>query len=308
MKGLTTLFIYLIGVLFFSSPGACETFTDLVEKINGGSINWTTGTIQATGVKIPDNQDFNIPVNRQKALKEATHMAFEKLHDVVNIIQIDNQQKVDRLYTKDNAITEKIGQMIKNAKIAEQKYLTDGKVEVTVQMELRGGFSQLILPDEIKQIDTIKPVKPPQKTVQPPHPTSRPVSPEEKEHLFTGLIIDATGICARPSMVPIVLDENGRKVYGPAFMSRESAVQYGTSAYEKEIDIAKQNPRIGTNPLIVKGLRTEGSENTGFIISNTDALVLRSNPDYLTFLKKCRVVIVIDDLKKHKNEQHNEKS
>jgi FMN phosphatase YigB (HAD superfamily) len=131
---------------------------------------------------------------------------------------------------------------------------------------------------------------------------------EKTKDFFTGLIIDATGINVTPSMVPVVLDENGRKVFGPAFMSRESAVQYGTSEYEKEIERAKQNPRVGNNPLIIKGLRTDGSENTNIIISNSDALVLRSKPEHLAFLKKCQVIIVIDELKKQPNKNKDKMS
>lgn len=299
MKNRLTFFICLIGLLFVYSPGVCKKLPDLIEKINGGSINWTKGTIQATGVKIPDNEDFNIPINRQKALIEATRMALDKLLDVVKSIKISNELKVDGLNTKNNVIMEKIEHMIQNAKIVEQKYLTDGKVEVTVQMDFRGGFAQLVLPDEIKQIDTIKAIKSSQKDNQTSNPKSGSVYPEGKKNLFTGLIIDAIGISASPSMVPVVLDENGRKVYGPAFMSRESAVQYGASVYEKKIHKAKQNPRIGANPLVVKGLRTEGSEHTNIIISNADALMLRNKPEHLTFLKNCRVIIVIDEPKKH---------
>jgi len=307
VKNRFTFFMCLVGLITIYSSGECEKLPDLIEKINGGSINWTKGIIQATGINIPDNRDFNIPVNRQEALAAATRTAFDELLDVVKTIRINSEIKVDSLDTKNKVIIEKIGHMVKDAKIIEQKYLTDGKVEVTVQMDLRGGFSQLVLPEDIKQIGDIKVIESSQENGPSSASKSGPIYTEEKKDLFTGLIIDATGINATPSMVPVVLDENGRKVFGPAFMSRESAVQYGTSEYEKEIQTAKQNPRVGTNPLIVKGLRTEGSEYINIIISNSDALILRSKPEHLTFLKKCRVIIVIDELKKqtYKNNDLN---
>ncbi|MCJ7773732.1 MAG: hypothetical protein MUP22_11445 [Desulfobacterales bacterium] len=297
MKNRFAFLICLAGLLAVHSSGNCEKLPDLAEKVNGGSINWKKGIILATGIKIPENGDLNIPINRQKALAAATTEAFDKLLDVVKTIKINNELKIESLDTKNKAIIEKIGHMVKNAKIVEQKYLTDGKVEVTVQMELRGGFAQLVLPEEIKQISDIKVINSSKKNDPSIDPKSGLINPEGKKDFFTGLIIDATGINARPSMVPVVLDENGRRVYGPAFMSRESAVQYGTSEYEKEISTAKENPRVGTNPLIVKGLRVEEPGRTNIIISNTDALVLRSKSEHLTFLKKCRVIIVIDELK-----------
>jgi hypothetical protein len=288
----------LVGFLALYSYGICKNRMDLVEQVYGGNINWTKGNIQATGNKIPAEKDFNIPVNRQKALASAATAAFDNLLGVVKTIKINSKLQVKGLDTKNKAIIEKIEHMVKNAKIVEQKYLTDGKVEVTVQMDIRGGFAQLVLPKEIKQIDDIKVIKSSQENNKSSAPKSGSIHSAEKKDFFTGLIIDATGINAKPSMVPVILDENSRRVYGPAFISRESAVQYGTSDYVKEISAAKQNPRAGTNPLIVKGLRVEEPGYTNIIISNTDALMLRSKPEHLTFLKKCKVIIVIDELKK----------
>ena len=299
MNARTIYFLCLAGLIAIYSSVECRTLSDLVENVDSGSINWTKGIVQATGVNIPENQDFNIRVNRQKALISATNSAFGDLLNIVKTIKINNEIKVGDLDTKSKIITEKLDHMVKDAKIVKKKYLTDGKVEVTVQMDIRGGFSQLVLPEEIKQIDDIKAIKSPDKKNRRMPKKSGPIYSENKKNFFTGLIINATGIHAEPSLVPVVLDENGRKVYGPAFISRESAVQYGTSEYEKDTQKAKQNPRVGDNPLTVKGLRAEGPGNTDIIISNSDALILRSKPEHLTFLKKCRVIIVIDTLKKH---------
>ena len=205
MKNRFAFLICLAGLLAVHSSGNCEKLPDLAEKVNGGSINWTKGIIQATGIKIPENGDLNIPVNRQKALAAATAEAFDKLLDVVKTIKINNELKIESLDTKNKAIIEKIEHMVKNAKIVEQKYLTDGKVEVTVQMELRGGFTQLVLPEEIKQISDIKVIKSSKKNDPSIKPKSGLTNPEEKKDFFTGLIIDATGINAKPSIFGILI-------------------------------------------------------------------------------------------------------
>ncbi|NQT10001.1 MAG: hypothetical protein HQ573_02380, partial [Desulfobacteraceae bacterium] len=46
--------------------------------------------------------------------------------------------------------------------------------------------------------------------------------------------------------------------------------------------------------LTVKGLRTEGHGRSDIVISNADASRLRSASEHLTFLKKCRVMVVVD--------------
>ena len=92
----------------------------------------------------------------------------------------------------------------------------------------------------------------------------------------------------------ILLDENGKQVYGPAFVSREFAVQQGLCRYITNTESALKSPIVGSNPLLVKGLRAEGTDRSTVVISNTDASRLLSMSENLAFLKQCRVIIVTD--------------
>ena len=112
--------------------------------------------------------------------------------------------------------------------------------------------------------------------------------------VLTGLVVDARGLGVRPAMAPKILDETGQEVYGSAFVSREFAVQQGMSGYAKGLTSAKQNQRVTANPLVVKGLRVEGPGQCNIVISNADAVRLRNSSADLSFLEKCRVMIVVD--------------
>ena len=48
-------------------------------------------------------------------------------------------------------------EMIEKAEVVHQDFSTDGSVTVTIQMSMNGGFSQLMLPTRIKQIEPVKP-------------------------------------------------------------------------------------------------------------------------------------------------------
>jgi hypothetical protein len=95
-------------------------------------------------------------------------------------------------------------------------------------------------------------------------------------------------------MAPKILDKNAREVYGSAFVSREYAVQQGMCGYSKDLEKAQSDLRVGDNPLTVKGLRTGGAQNSDVIISNVDASRLRSASENLSFMKKCRVILVVE--------------
>ena len=91
-----------------------------------------------------------------------------------------------------------------------------------------------------------------------------------------------------------ILNENEKEVYGPAYVSREHAVQQGMCVYLKDIERAIDIKRVGKNPLVVKGIKTKGPENSDIIISNADAAILKSNPYNLSFLRKCFVAVIVD--------------
>jgi len=114
--------------------------------------------------------------------------------------------------------------------------------------------------------------------------------------IFTGMVVDARNIQAVPVLAPKILDEKLEEVFGPAFVSREFAVQHGMVRYTTDLWKAKFHPRVSHNPLIVKALKTILPGRCDFIISNADAAKLRSASEHLLFMRECRVVIVLDGM------------
>ena len=268
----------LVALLLVASPGFSGSEGDLIENIGNGSINWTTGVIQAVGIGAPPEKDYGKPQARPLALRAAKLDALRNILEVVNGVRIDSETVVRDAAVESDVIMAKVQGMVRGARQVKQEYLSDGTVEVTMQVDTRGGFSQLMLPQDIKQVEPITPITPSQQSTG----------------VLTGLVVDARGLSARPAMAPKIVDEQGKEVYGSAFVSREYAVQQGMSGYGKDVESAKQNQRVADNPLVVRGLRTDGPGRSDIIISTSDAAKLRNASEHLSFLKKCRVMIVVD--------------
>ncbi len=264
---------------------------DMVEQQMNGSVNWTSGAIQAKGIGAPPKKYYGKPNARPLALRAAKLDALRNILEVIQGVQIDSTTTVKNYAVENDIIMSKVRGMVKGAQVVHQEYMSDGTVEITVQINLRGGFSQLVLPKEIKQILPITPVTPdiPEDTSI---TTDQPVQPAGE--VLTGMVVDARGLGAKPAMAPKVVDETGQEVYGSAYVSREYAVQQGMSGYAKDIDAAVKNQRVTNNPVVVKGLRTEGPGKSDIVISNADAAKIRSASENLSFMKKCRVMIVVD--------------
>jgi hypothetical protein len=269
------MFILIISPVAYGNE---YRYQDVVEQKSKGVINWTRGVIQTKGTGVLDDKLPNRVQARSSALKDATRDACRKILDVAKRIRIDGATVVGDYASKNDIVMSKIESMVNSAHVVKKEYFSDGTVKVTMQMNLRGGFAQLVLPGEIKPLESIR-------TMAPAN-----ISPS----VFTGLVVDTRGLGITPVMVPKILDEDAREVYGSAFVSREYAVQQGMSGYSKDLAAAQSNQRVADNPLTVKGLRTDGFGHTDVVISNTDAHRLRSASENLSFMKKCRVIIVVE--------------
>ena len=291
MKKLSALTI-LFSVLFtgFTGYGFRAENKEAIEYKQNGHINWTTGVVQAKGVGTPlKKSSGNAAVSNMKILSDSKNNARHNMLKTIKTVRINSIKKAKNYAIINNSVAKQLEEIIYKARENEKmrKYMSDGTVEVYLQLSLYGGFAQLFLPQEIKQIESIKQVAIRGK------PSLQPCKTSDLKN-YTGLVVDAAGISVNPAMALRLLDEDGKEVYGSAFASREFAVQKGMSGYLKDINAANKNSRVGNHPLSVKGLRTTGPGNSDIIISNADASILRSSSEHLAFLKECKVIIVLD--------------
>jgi hypothetical protein len=279
--------------------GAADPGTDappgpIEEVFESGRIDWSTGTIVTAGSKPLPDKTSNGEATRQKAMAMARVAAQQRLLETVNQVRIDSDTSVGSVTAEDNVIAAELGEMVRKQADTRPEFLSDGTVTVNLSLAMHGAFSQLLLPAELKQIETIRPLDAENKTPAADAPTAtEPLSTAEMD-VFTGLVVDARGLLVKPAMMPTISNEEHQVLFGAATASREYAVQRGMSGFTTDMATAQADQRIGSRPLVVKALRVNGPELSGLVISNSDAAVLRSEPHHLTFLKQCRVIIVLD--------------
>ena len=281
-------------VLLYSGVGFCQEkvsgseWTQIVEQMGDkGKINWTEGYIEALGIGAPPERYIGKPNARPMALRAGKIDAYRNLLEITKGVRVDSTTVVKDFTVESDVINAQVEGLVKGAKVVNQEYMSDGTVEVTVRMPLSGNFSQVIIPKALdRRREMAAPVIPPAAPAAP--------APAGAGVVYTGMVIDARGLQARPAMSPKVLDENGKEVYGSMNVDREYAVQQGMSGYARDLTAAQSNPRVTNNPVSVKGMKTEGPGKSDIIISNADAEKIRGASDNLLFLKKCRVMIVLD--------------
>jgi K+-transporting ATPase c subunit len=111
--------------------------------------------------------------------------------------------------------------------------------------------------------------------------------------VVTGLIIDAQNLSFTPSAAPKIMDEEGREVYGSAYVDKEWLEKQGIVGYAKSLSEAKANSRVSGNPFVVKAIRVAGANNRDLILSYEDARKIRELSQNLNFLDQAKVIIIV---------------
>ena len=279
----------LLLVLPLAAPGVADG--PLVQVSNTGCIDWSAGTIRVRGVAAPAaihvGESPDLPSDM---LDAARRIAQSNLIESASVIPINSVSRIADRMAQSTDFRDGLISLARNASLTRQEYLSDGTVEIELTMNLTGGFSQFVLPEEIRQVDSVVTMTAAETDAD------QPVKTVEGSDggAYTGLIIDATGIGAKPSLVPLVVDESEDVVYGPAFVSREFAVSRGMSGFATTLAAARSDKRVGPRPLVVKAVRTRSTGETDLVVSSADGARLRSSVVHLNFLKACRVSIVMD--------------
>jgi len=259
----------------------------VVETIGmNGQVNYTEGLIRAKGIGAAPAKVENIAQARALALRSAKADAFRQLLETVKGVRVSSDTLVENFITTKNEINLKVSGMIHSAGVVDEKYLSDGSVEVTVQMDLTGDLSHLLIPHGEPGTSGMQ--------------GNPNVSPRiDGSGTATGIIIDASGLNVRPCMCPQIQTTDGKEVYGSAFVDRNFAVTQGMVGYVKTIDQAMGNTRVTEppppNPIVFKAEATVGSLKSDLQISASDASKIQSIKDHLNILQNCRVIIVVGE-------------
>ncbi len=268
-----------VGLCTQNALGNCR------QVLENGYIDWTTGAVTARGHAAPEiNAEGQAVAMPGSARAEATR----NLIAVLKQMKISGNLTVGEYASSHDTILAGIEKVAQDARAHRQLYTSALDVDVWVSAKFHGGFLQLVLPDHIRQIPKINELKPDasKKT------SDKPPSPAGAGP-YTGLIVDARQLNVEPVLYPTIVSEQGREIYSSVFISREFAVQNGVCAYVCDMDQALGSDRAGSNPLVVKALRKTGDKTGAIVMSMADAETLDRATERHTFLKKCRVIVLV---------------
>jgi hypothetical protein len=289
---LTSVVIIISLLLLFTGIGISQSkvsASDWVDKVGQGNINWSAGYIEAVGIGTPPEKLAGKINARPIALRAAQVDALHNLLEITKGVQVDSATSIKDFTVASDVIDTQVNGLVKGAEVADQQYMPDGRAEVKLRIPLYGNLAQTIMP-----LAMSKPPAAPSLTGSVPAPAVKSPAAPSAPVVYTGMVIDARGIQARPAMLPRIFDEDDKEVYGLANVDLEYAEKQGMSGYARDFTAAQSNQRVGANPMTLKAVRTSGPGKSDIIISNADAQNIRSSAESASFMKQCKVIIVLD--------------
>ncbi len=275
-----------LGLTLYTNNSAFAESTAMnkntvIQQINEDVvIDWSKNTIKVTGSGVPPDRG-NQAQKRLMAIRAAKAYAFRQLVEIINGVHVNSETIVKDFVTESDVIKTKVEGLIKGAELSgEPRYMSDGSVEVDIQIKLFGKENSVA--------SVIKPQE-----VQDNTPDTKLV-PSKIETDYTSVIVDCKGLGALPAMSPSLIDENGGEIYyGNLPVDSDFVINEGIVSYASSMSDAKNNSRAGNNPLIIKGVKVLGIFKSDITVNNSDARKILGANENSKFLNLSKVIMII---------------
>ena len=221
--------------------------TSVLQSFERGQVNWTNLTITAPGNGIPDLKAPNVAAARRAAERVAKLSGVAGVLYTLRQVRLTSDETVDARLRNAADTQAQLDGWVKDYKLLDTKYYSDGGVDVVLQVPLWGKLLVFMLP----QAGTVRPAS--------------------AKNGHTGVVVDAKGLQLEPALAPRLLRETGEVAYGAAFVQHEALQQRGIAAYAPSLDAALRLERVGDKPLVLRALRLWGDNRVDLVLKDDDA-------------------------------------
>lgn len=269
--------------------------SEVRELAPSGTINWTAGWVEATGLgRAPEAAS---PQQARATTERDAYIAAQRhLLEIVKGLRLDAETLLEGHLARQPATRTTVSDVVHGggAMITRKDVEQDGTVRVTVGIRLWGNHSLIEHLTADREIQSQR----------------FPGEPLVEEGA-TGVVIDARGLGVKPAVFPVVLDEAGTVVYGPAIADRATVeaaglVEYrglsgdaplssglGPQAWSSQA-ASLPGTREGKQPLTMTAVGTAGTLSVNIVLNSKDARAIRDDPHLMVALKRARIVIVTE--------------
>ncbi len=263
----------------------------------GAYVDWSKGEeseIIATGLGY--NPENMVGRGMGLARRAAIVDAYRLLAETIKGVQVDADTTIESLIVQSDVVHTNVSALIKGAKIVAEGKGDDGGYYVMMSLPMFGekqSVASAVLPEATKDIGTEPAPKVDEKTT----PLTKEEVKEVRSVIYTGIVVDASGLGLEATFSPVIYDTNGRAIYGMKNINKDYAISKGMVEYSTDVQAAAGgSTRAGANPLVVKATSVKGGGNSinpvNVVVSVEDGDKILLANEKAPLLSECAVVFV----------------
>ena len=277
-------------IVFAGTTPAAQATVEIstVVKMEAKTVNWNKGAesdIVAIGIGRPDPR--GMALSREAAIMSAQRT----LVGIIKGLQIDSETTMDEFLIGRDNVNRKITGILRGAQIVEEDDTSDGGYYVMMRVPLYGQDS--IAAAIIPEMTQGKP-EPFAKVTQTNLPATEVQTLQAGD--YSGVVVDTSGLGIVETFSPVIVDTNGRTVYGIPNLTPDAIISMGMVSYSRTINDQTVAERAGSSPLVIKAVGISGGHgsvnkvNAIVSVEDADRILMANENSHM--LERCAVVFV----------------
>ncbi|MBI5510165.1 MAG: LPP20 family lipoprotein [Deltaproteobacteria bacterium] len=222
---------------------------DGAAAVGHGKIDYTAKTVTATGSGAPNLKAGNVAVARLGAERAAKMDALRNILEAVKGVRVSSNKTAGKAMEEQPEVKARVEGIVKDFKVLDTKYYSDGGVDVIVQVPLDGVLTAALLPQS----------------------STAAATPAPDPGGVTGVIVNAKGLGVMPALAPRLLDDAGKEIYSAAIVTKDAVNKHGIAGYTGSLDGAMKDNRVTDKPLIVRAAKLAQAGGSDLVLSADDA-------------------------------------
>ncbi|MGM0501980.1 MAG: LPP20 family lipoprotein [Bacillota bacterium] len=285
MKKIMALILLFLLILILTAAVEAKSTASEQQTV----IDWEQAVVKAEGVGWSQDEGSRTRLLAEIAAVDKAHLELIKK---IKEVTVNSKTKIAKQKFESDVFTTKETGILKGAQIIQEESVEENGYRVVMEIKFYGkeGIVKAIYPQLKETAKQNKLAAPGSKFDS----TNSNQESNQKNHEYTGVVINAVDLNLEPALAPKIHASNGKLVYALTQLNQQGIMQDGLVEYRTNLADAKTNPKAGDKPLVIDAQAVKGEYKTDLIISNQDAQIINQVGYHNNIFKERKVVIVTE--------------
>lgn len=298
------LICLVLGLVILVSGGVIAAEDALLNSNQKAETDWEKAVVRAKGYGVAGDQIQNEARARILAREAAKTMAQRNLLEQIEGVNLNSTQKISGAQVESDVIKKRISGTLRGARVVEEKEVSQGSYMVVMEVKLYGknGVMKAVLPTvkeesaaEEETMDSAAEQGTAEQTNNKgANNETASDSAQELAADYTGLIINTMNLAVEPAISPKIYNAQGEVIYSVNTLNTDEVITNGIVGYNRSLNAAKANPRIGENPLVINAEDVRGATKADVVLSEANAQKVLRAANSSNIFSETKVIIVLN--------------